>query len=43
MIQRFLALYDVENSGLDPLASLYGGSGGISFETVAALTQLRNF
>jgi len=43
MVRRFLALYDVENSGSDPITSLYSGSATINFETVAALTQLRNF
>ncbi len=42
MVRRFLALYDVENGGSDSIVSLYNGSATISYETVAALSQLRN-
>lgn len=42
MVRRFLALYDVENGASDPLISLFSGNTSISYETVAALSQLRN-
>lgn len=42
MITRFLALQDVENSGPDPIIAAFSGGTSISFETVAALTQLRS-
>ncbi|MDF1609506.1 DUF1217 domain-containing protein [Hoeflea sp. YIM 152468] len=42
MVRRFLALYDIENGTPDPLTSLFSGNNSISFETVAALSQLRN-
>ncbi|MCY0147399.1 DUF1217 domain-containing protein [Hoeflea sp. G2-23] len=42
MVQRFLALYDVENGAVDPVLSVFNNDASISFETVAALSQLRS-
>ncbi|WP_322987640.1 DUF1217 domain-containing protein [Hoeflea sp.] len=42
MVQRFLALYDVQNGAVDPLLAVFSNDTSISFETVAALSQLRN-
>lgn len=44
LLQRFTALYDVENNtDVSPgLAILSGGGGGVSAETLLSLTQLRS-
>ncbi|MCY0095540.1 DUF1217 domain-containing protein [Hoeflea ulvae] len=42
MVQRFLALHDVESGVQDPVLSIFNNSTSISFETVATLTQLRS-
>jgi hypothetical protein len=41
LIQRFLALYDLDNGAPDPLLTIMNGSTSINFETVATLAQLR--
>ena len=41
LIQRFLALYDLDNGAQDPLLTIMSGSTSINFETVATLAQLR--
>ncbi|MEM5491954.1 DUF1217 domain-containing protein [Hoeflea sp. AS16] len=41
LVQRFLALYDIDNGAEDPLLTLMNGSTSINFETVATLAQLR--
>lgn len=42
LIQRFLALYDLDNGVEDPVLSILGGNTSINFETVATLMQLRS-
>lgn len=42
LIQRFLALYDIDNGAQDPLLTLLSGNTSINFETVATLAQLRS-
>ncbi|WP_422370498.1 DUF1217 domain-containing protein [Hoeflea sp.] len=41
MIQRFLALHDLENGTPNPVLSVFSGNATINYETVAALAQLR--
>lgn len=41
LIQRFLALYDLDNGAQDPLLTIMNGGTSINFETVATLAQLR--
>lgn len=41
MIQRFLALHDLENGTPNPVLSVFSGNTTINYETVAALAQLR--
>ncbi|AKI00139.1 Protein of unknown function (DUF1217) [Hoeflea sp. IMCC20628] len=43
MVQRFLALYDVDNGVQDPVLSIFNNDTSISFENVATLMQLRNY
>lgn len=42
LIQRFLALYDIDNGIEDPVLSILNGNSSINFETVATLAQLRS-
>lgn len=42
LIQRFLALYDIDNGIEDPILSVLNGNTSINFETVATLAQLRS-
>lgn len=42
LIQRFLALYDIDNGAEDPILSVLNGNTSINFETVATLAQLRS-
>lgn len=42
MVQRFLALYDVDNGIQDPMLAIFDNNTSINFETVATLTQLRS-
>jgi len=42
LVQRFLALYDIDNGAQDPILSVLGGNTSINFETVATLMQLRS-
>jgi len=42
LIQRFLALYDIDNGVEDPVLSILNGNSSINFETVATLAQLRS-
>lgn len=42
MVQRFLALYDVDNGIQDPVLSIFSNNTSISFENVATLMQLRS-
>lgn len=42
LVQRFLALYDIDNGVQDPVLSILGGNTSINFETVATLMQLRS-
>ena len=42
LIQRFLALYDIDNGIEDPVLSILNSDTSINFETVATLAQLRS-
>lgn len=42
LVQRFLALYDIDNGAQDPVLTLMSGNTSINFETVATLAQLRS-
>ncbi|MGJ8570110.1 MAG: DUF1217 domain-containing protein [Hoeflea sp.] len=42
LVQRFLALYDIDNGAQDPVLTILGGNTSINFETVATMMQLRS-